>query len=78
MANVNKVSIAKLKKDPLAAIRAGAGGPVAVLSRKKPLFYCVPADLYEAMVKGLEELELMRLVESRQNEQSISVSLDDL
>lgn len=77
-ANETKVSIAKLKKNPLAAIRAGGGGPVGVWSREEPLFYCVPADVYEVMIKCLEDLELIHLVESRQDEQSISVSLDDL
>jgi len=71
-------SISELKKNPMAAVGAGEGFPVAVLNRNKPAFYCVPADVYEAMLERLEDQELARLVESRRSEQGIPVSLDDL
>lgn len=71
-------SISELKKNPMAAVGAGEGFPVAVLNRNKPAFYCVPADVYEAMLERLEDQELAKLVESRRSEQSIPVSLDDL
>ena len=41
-------------------------------------FYCVPAEIYEKMMDRLEDLELLQLVKERQDEESVSVNLDDL
>ncbi|MGO1502967.1 MAG: type II toxin-antitoxin system Phd/YefM family antitoxin [Marinobacter sp.] len=71
-------SISELKKNPMAAVGAGEGFPIAVLNRNKPAFYCVPAAVYEAMLERLEDQELAKLVESRRSEQNIPVSLNDL
>ena len=56
-------SISELKKNPMAAVSAGEGFPIVVLNRNKPAFYCVPADVYEAMLERLDDQELIRLVE---------------
>lgn len=71
-------SITELKKNPMAAVGAGDGFPVAVLNRNKPAFYCVPADVYEAMLERLDDHELARLVELRRSEDGIPVDVDDL
>lgn len=71
-------SISELKKNPMAAVGAGEGFPIAVLNRNKPAFYCVPADVYEAMLERLEDQELVRLVESRRSEPGVPVNLDEL
>jgi antitoxin StbD len=71
-------SISELKKNPMAAVSAGEGFPIVVLNRNKPAFYCVPADVYEAMLDRLDDHELTRLVESRRAEPGIPVNLDDL
>jgi len=71
-------SISELKKNPMAAVGAGEGFPIVVLNRNKPAFYCVPADVYEAMLERLDDQELTRLVESRRSERGIPVSLDAL
>lgn len=71
-------SISELKKNPMAAVGAGEGFPIAVLNRNKPAFYCVPADVYEAMLERLEDQELARLVESRRSEPGVPVNLDEL
>lgn len=71
-------SISELKKNPMAAVGAGEGFPIAVLNRNKPAFYCVPADVYEAMLERLDDQELAKLVELRRSEQNIPVNLDDL
>ncbi|MCL1477325.1 type II toxin-antitoxin system Phd/YefM family antitoxin [Marinobacter sp. M3C] len=71
-------SISELKKNPMAAVSAGEGFPIVVLNRNKPAFYCVPADVYEAMLDRLDDQELARLVESRRSERSIPVSLNEL
>lgn len=72
------VSLSDIKKDPIAAVETGNGLPVAVLIQEKPEFYCVPADVFEAMVESIEDHELVQLVESRRSERSISVKLEDL
>ncbi len=71
-------SISELKKNPMATVGAGEGFPVAVLNRNKPAFYCVPADMYEAMLDQLDDQELAKLVDARRSEPSVQVSLDDL
>ncbi|HBC34027.1 MAG TPA: plasmid stabilization protein, partial [Marinobacter adhaerens] len=43
-------SISELKKNPMAAVDSGEGFPIVVLNRNKPAFYCVPAEIYEAML----------------------------
>ncbi|NWO04854.1 MAG: antitoxin, partial [Alteromonadaceae bacterium] len=64
--------------NPMAAVGAGEGLPIAVLNRNKPAFYCVPAEMYEAMLERLDDHELIKLIESRRSEQSVPVNLDDL
>jgi len=71
-------SISELKKNPMAVVSAGEGFPIVVLNRNKPAFYCVPADVYEAMLDRLDDQELARLVESRRSERGIPVSLNEL
>jgi len=71
-------SVSELKKNPMATVKAGEGLPVAVLNRNKPAFYCVPADIYEAMLEQLDDQALSTLVEQRRHEPSIPVDLDDL
>ena len=38
------VDILELKKNPMAMVEAGEGLPVAILNKKQPVFYCVPAE----------------------------------
>lgn len=71
-------SVSELKKNPMAVVGAGEGFPVVVLNRNRPAFYCVPADVYEAMIERLDDQELAKLVESRRSEKGIPVSLDEL
>ena len=72
------VSVSELKKNP-SGVMAGAGGmPVAVLNHNRVMGYMVPAEVYEAMMERLDDLELADIVRSRLHETPISVSLDDL
>jgi antitoxin StbD len=60
---------------------SGANGmPVAVLNHNRVMGYMVPANVYEAMVERLDELELVQLVKARLDakETPVRVSLDDL
>ncbi|MCA3596265.1 MAG: plasmid stabilization protein [Methylobacterium sp.] len=71
-------SVTELKRDPMGTVAAGEGAAVAILNRNAPAFYCVPAEVYEAMMERLEDAELMAIAEARKGEAVIRVSLDDL
>ncbi|MBC3376187.1 type II toxin-antitoxin system Phd/YefM family antitoxin [Pseudomonas sp. SWRI12] len=74
------VSVSELKKNPSAVLSGANGLPVAVLNHNRVMGYMVPANVYEAMVERLDELELVHLVKARldANETPVRVSLDDL
>lgn len=71
-------SVTDLKKNPMKILAAGEGSPVAILNRNEPVFYCVPAKNYEALLNKLEDLELNAIADARANQAVIKVSLDDL
>ena len=50
-------SISELKKNPMALVNSGEGQPIAILNHNEPVFYCVPAVAYEALLKRIDELE---------------------
>lgn len=62
----------------MAVINQAEGFPVAVLNRNQPVFYCVPADAYEALMDKLEDVELAEIVRQRESSPEIEVSLDEL
>ncbi len=71
-------SITEFKANPMKVATSAHGQPVAVLNRNEPAFYCVPAEAYEMMRDKLDDIELLAIAKERQNEESISVNLDDL
>ena len=71
-------SISELKANPMKVAMSADGDAIAVLNRNEPAFYCVPAEAYEFLMDHIENLELLAIVESRKNEESIKVSLNDL
>jgi antitoxin StbD len=71
-------SISELKKNPMGTLAAGEGDPVAILNRNEPVFYCVPAKVYEALMNRLEDLELNAIADSRQGQAVTKVKLDEL
>lgn len=71
-------SITDLKKNPMETVSAGEGEPIAILNRNKVVFYCVPAELYGAMVEQLEDLELGQLADARKDEERIRVDINKL
>ncbi|WP_422412287.1 MULTISPECIES: type II toxin-antitoxin system Phd/YefM family antitoxin [unclassified Endozoicomonas] len=70
--------ISELKKNPMAILKEANGETVAILNRNQPVFYAVPAHLYEAMLDALDDLELAAIVEERKNDERIRVNIDDL
>lgn len=71
-------SISELKVNPMKVVASAEGMPIAILNRNEPAFYCVPAAAYEAMMELIDDVELLKLVKKRLNEESIVVSIDDL
>ncbi|MCZ8258915.1 MAG: type II toxin-antitoxin system Phd/YefM family antitoxin [Beijerinckiaceae bacterium] len=71
-------SITELKRDPMGTVAAGEGAPVAILNRNAPAFYCVPAEVFEAMMERLEDTELNAIADARKGEAVIRVTLDYL
>ena len=71
-------SISELKANPMKVALSANGEAIAVLNRNEPAFYCIPANTYEFMMDHIENLELLSIAESRENEQSVKVSLSDL
>ncbi len=59
-------------------VAQGEGGPVAILNRNKPAFYCLPAKAYEDLMNRIEDMELNALANARQGQKRIKVELSDL
>lgn len=73
------ISVTDLKKNPMGVLEAGA--PVAVLHHNKPAYYCVPSNVWKAIIEQLEDMELKTLVEKRESRPGrtfTKVNLDDL
>ena len=71
-------SISHLKPNPMKVVDRGQGMPIAVLNRNAPELYCVPAAAYGAMMELIDDAQLLQLVEQRQHEASVAVTLDEL
>lgn len=71
-------SVSELKKNPMATVAAGEGFPVAILNHNEPVFYCVPARAYQALMDKLEDMELAALAAARKDQPEIEVTWDDL
>ena len=72
------ISVSDLKKNPSAVFERSGGEPVAVLNHNRVMGYMVPAALYEAMIKRLDDADLIRIARERLAEPSHPVALDDL
>lgn len=70
--------ISELKKNPMAVLKEANGETVAILNRNQPVFYAVPAHIYEAMLDALDDLKLAAIVEERKNDPRVRVNIDDL
>ena len=72
------VDILELKKNPMAVVEAGEGMPVVILNGNQPVFYCVPAEAYEALINKLEDIELLALVDARRDQDEVEANVDSL
>lgn len=73
-------SLCEFQRDPMATVAAGGGLPVAILHHNEPIFYCVPAAAWEALLERVDDLESNALADVRlaAGEHPVKVSLDDL
>ena len=72
------VSVSDLKRSPTAIMDEAGGGAVAVLNHNRVMAYMVSADVYEAMLDRLDEIELVEIAKARADEKPIGVTLDEL
>ncbi|KAA8699917.1 MULTISPECIES: antitoxin [Pseudomonas] len=77
------VSVSELKSNPSSVLSGANGMPRAVravLNHNRVMGYMVPANVYEAMVERLDELELVQIVKARldASETPVRASLEDL
>ena len=71
-------SITDLKKHPMATFESAQGESIAILNHNEPVFYCVPAAMYEAMMEVMEDIALEPLIKKRMKEEKVKVNLNDL
>ena len=71
-------NISELKKNPMGTVAAGKGFPVAILNRNEPAFYCVPANVYEAMLDWLEDQDLQAIADARAEQALHKIALEEL
>ena len=76
-ANVT-VSITDLRRNPGAVIEEAGNEPVAVLNHNRATAYLVPANVFEALMEAIEDMDLAEIVRSRRNGKTQKVSLDEL
>lgn len=74
----SSINISELKKNPSAVISQAQGEPVVILNHNRPTAYLLPAATFEAMMDALDDLDLVRLVQERQDETTVKVTLDEL
>jgi antitoxin StbD len=72
------VSVSDLKRNPTAIMSDAQGEPVAVLNHNRVMAYMVPPRTYEAMLKRLDDLDLIDIIKSRANEVGVPVAINDL
>ena len=72
------VSISDLKKNPSGVILESSGEAVAILNHNRPTAYLVAAGVFEAIMDRLDDADLARIVNERQGEASVAVSIHDL
>ena len=73
-------SVSELKKNPSQLIEKSDGESIAILNHNKPTAYLVPAEKYERMMEELDDLNISRIIQEREEEKKLAkeVSLDDL
>lgn len=72
------VGVSDLKKNPMAAVKAAEGQPVAILNHARVVGYIISPAAWERMLECLEDLEDLETISEHKGEPTVTVSLDDL
>ena len=74
------VSMTEFKKNPAKIVRSADKKPVAVLNHNKPAFYMLAPELFEALLRELEDRELVELARQRLATKGdvVTVDLDEI
>jgi antitoxin StbD len=72
------VAISDLKRNPMAAIKAAGGQPVAILNHARVVGYIISPGAWENMLECLEDIQDLETIHERRNDPTIAVSLDEL
>lgn len=72
------VSLAEFQRNPLAVLEQSEGEPVAILADDRAAAYLLPAEFHEKLIDALDDLALAELIQQRQGQTRIKVSLDAL
>lgn len=72
------VSVTELKRDPSHVGRLAEEGPIVVLCKSKPAFYCVSPEDYTAMMEKLDDADLAALAEQRKDQKRVRVNPEEL
>ncbi|WP_223486333.1 type II toxin-antitoxin system Phd/YefM family antitoxin [Pseudomonas sp. A-RE-19] len=72
------ISISEVAKNVGAVLRDTQAAPVAVVDNNRIRAYLVSADLYEAMLDRLDDVDLATLIRARNQETGEPISLEDL
>lgn len=62
----------------MATVKSANGKPLAILNRNEPVFYCVPAGLYEMIMEMIDDIALHQIIQERSGEKEIPVDINDL
>ena len=72
-------SISELKKNPMATIESAKGEALAILNHNRPVCYCIPPNIYEAMLDIIDDIELAKIVQVRlDSEIGVKININDL
>lgn len=74
------VSMTEFKRNPAKIVRSADKKPVAVLNHNKPAFYMLAPELFEALLKELDDKELIELARQRLATKGdiVTVDLDEI
>ena len=75
MSNIEQHELAT-KADALT--KTAQNQTVVITDDGAPLFYCVPAKEYEAILEEMDDAELAKIVKERADEPEISVTIEEL
>jgi len=71
-------SLSALKQNPIATVASGQGAAVALLNQNKPVFYCLPAATYAALLEQLEDSDLNAIADERLDDPLVMIGLEEL